>query len=665
MKDFLDVLINMSISGAFIALVIMLLRIPLKKAPRRYSYMLWAILGIRLLCPVSLPSPVSLFNLFRAETSGGRMTFNVTETTPVTITPAANTAVPAVGQDIPQQSAATGGSTNSVLFWIWAAGAVIFAVYMLVSFMRLRRLISGARRVSDNIYECEGLPTAFVMGLVRPRIYLPAGLSGKDRDFIIAHEKTHIRRLDFLVKPLAILALGIHWFNPLVWVSFFLMVRDMEISCDERAVHDFSVRERKEYAAALLNMSIRQNRLTGVLAFGESSIKQRIKNVLSPKKPTLWISIAAVILIIAASVCLLTNSDKQPDTSSADVSASQPDISSDTSSQPETSDVSRTETVESTSTPDVSSQPPAEVSQTVLNETNAVETVNAILSSFRSEETSTGFLTISFDIPNQLPTDPEGKTKLYITVNADYYLGEGTYSSERLIDFKEYGAGGSWVGVIATPDDTRELQGVMLRAAFMTAVDGESQTYTEYYADYIQPSGEDLLSGVYDIAPARVEITDTTLHYYFSGDDWTIKLGYLPAGLTLSAGADHSAGIPEAAILKNGAQVGTINMYSFGTTQPDELAQIDTASDTLPMQIYSPIALSSMVDYANGYKVVINTATGSIAVANPVSGNGAETQAVYAFDYSKIPYFVMMSFDNGTVSEKELESIALDIQING
>lgn len=664
MRDFLDVLINMSISGALIALVIMLLRIPLKRAPRRYSYMLWAILGIRLLCPVSLPSPVSLFNLFSTESSGGRMTFNITETSPVTINPAVNIVTPPTGQNLPQHNAVSADNTGNVLFWIWAAGAVIFAVYMLISFIRLSGRISGARHVSENIYECEGLPTAFVMGFFRPRIYLPAGLSGKDREFIIAHEKTHIRRLDFLVKPLAMLALGIHWFNPLVWVAFFMMVRDMEISCDERAVQNFSVEERKEYAAALLSMSIKQNRLTGVLAFGESSIKQRIRNVLSPKKPTLWISIAAVILIAAAAVSLLTNSDKQPDSPQTDVSASQTDTSSETSSQPETTDDSRAETSEVTSTPEVSSQPPTEVSQPALNETNAVETVNAVLRSFKSEKTSTGFLTVSFDIPNQLPADPEGKTQLYISVSADYYLGEGTYSNERLLDRKVFAPGGSWVGVIAAPDDTRELQGVMLRAAFMTADDEDSQTYTEYYADYIQPSAEDLLSGVYDIAPARVEVTDSTLHYYFSGDDWSVKLGYLPAGLTLSAGTEHSAGIPEVSILKNGEKVGTLNMYSFGTTQPDDLTQIDTTSDILPMQIYSPIALSSMVDYANGYKVITSTATGNSAVAHPVSQE-METQAVYAFDYSQIPYFVMISLDDGTVTENELEAIARDIQITG
>lgn len=663
MKDFLDMLINMSVSGAFIAVVIMLLRIPLKKAPRRYSYMLWAILGVRLLCPFSLPSPVSLFNLLSTETTEGRMTFNITDTAPTAINTPVNAAAPSAAQDFPQQAATPADQTLPVLFWIWAAGAAIFAVYMLISVIQIHSRISRARHISENIYECDGLPTAFVMGIIRPRIYLPSGISGKDRDFIIAHEKTHIRRLDFLVKPLAMLALGIHWFNPLVWVSFFLMVRDMEISCDERAVRDLSVESRKEYASALLNMSIRQNRLTGVLAFGESSIKQRIKNVLSPKKPTLWISVAAVILIAVAAVCLLTNSNKQPESPSSDASVSSEEVST---AEPaaDNSDDTRADTAEAVQTTEVTPRP-TENSQPVLDESNAVEAVNAVLNSFRAERTGSGSLAVSLAVPEQLPADPAGKTQLYITVGADYYLGEGTYSHERLLERQGFAPGETWTGEIMTPDDTRELQGVTVRAAYMTADDDDPKVFTEYYADYIQPSAEALLDGTYNNSSTRVEITDSTLRYYFSGNEWSVKLGYLPEGLTLIAGAEQSAGIPEVSVLKNGKQAGTLNMYLFGTTQPDELAQIDTSSDNFPMQIYSPIGLSSMVDNSNGYRVITSTSTGSNAVAHPLLKDNTEMQAVYAFDYSQTPYFLVISLDSGTVTEAELESIARDIQITG
>lgn len=652
MRGFVEMLLSMSTAGAFISVVIMLLRIPLRKAPRKYSYMLWAILGVRLLCPFSLPSPASLFNLFSTNTSSGRMTF----TTPAAIASPTGTAaaLPAVTGEISQPvPSAQPDILPSVLFWVWAAGTAAFAVYWLLSWVKIRRRVSGAVRLEGNVYECGGIDSAFVLGLIRPRIYLPTGLSERDREFIIAHEQTHIRRRDYIVKPLAMLALCIHWFNPLAWISFFLMVRDMEISCDERVVSGMDANARKEYAAALLGMSVRQNRLSGVLAFGESSIKQRIKSVLSPRKPTLWISIAAVVLIAAAAVCLLTNSSS-PESSPVESTSSQPEI---TGQQEQGNSAPESVTAEG-SAQSAESAPAKDIPD--LDEGNAAETVNAVLNTFRLVRQDNGDVRAEFSMPEVIPQDPDGRTKLFISLGCDYYLGEGTYSNERFLDTQEIPQGSSYSEVVLTAEDNREFQGAMLRAAFMTEVgDG---VYREYYAGYVSLDGAE--TSEEQLAPARADINGDSVHYYFSGDDWTVTLGKLPARFTLDGNDAYTSGIPVVTIMSGGRQAGVMGMYAFGTSQQDELAQVDPAGDTLPMQIYSAIGLSGMVDYSSGYKVISSTPTGSSAVAYPTDRDGnIVNKCVYAFDYSRIPYFVMISFDTGSITDEQLEEMAGSVTI--
>lgn len=663
MGEFLETLLNMSISGAIISVVIILLRIPLRKAPRRYSYLLWSILGIRLLCPFSLPSPASLFNLFSNGTDSGRVKLTISGNIGTAISQpiTGNIVHPS---EVSQAAVQTGVNVTVILFWVWAAGAAVFAVWTAVSFLVLRRRIHSAVHLRDNIWECGNIDTAFVMGIIRPRIYLPTGLSERDRDFIIAHEKTHIRRLDFIVKPIALLALCIHWFDPFVWVSFFLMVRDMEISCDELAVKNFDAESRKEYAVALLNMSVRQNRLSfgGVLAFGESSIKQRIKSVLSPKKPTLWITIAAVAVIAVSAVCLLTSPGKTrentPD-NAPDSTESQPQESSDN-----TPAVTTAPQPESEPEPETVSQPePAPV----LNEDNAAETVNSLLNSARLISGSDGSLSVSFAMPDTVPSDPDEKTKLYLTLNVTYYLGEGTYQVERFLDDDPtLQPGETWNRTVLSADDEREFQSVMFRAAFMTEV-GEN-TFREYYAEYIEldePNAQ-----VDPLAPADTDIGASTVVYHFSGDDWTVTFGALPEGITLSdtdpdAEHIHSPGIPEIYLLKDGKSVGTLMMYSFGTTQPEDLAAVDTSSDEMPMQIFSPIGLSSMVDYSSNYAVVYSTETGAADVSTPVSADGTESQCVLVYDYTQAPYFAMFSLEPDTLSEEQLVQFARSVSITG
>ena len=316
MENIFRTILNMSITGAYIASAIMVIRLFMKKLPKKYSYALWSILGIRLLCPFSFSSAASLFNLIRPETTESRMTY-IPDNISHSPSPAVTVSVPEVNEAInnslpapvPEYSADPMQIIMSVCSVIWLVGVGAMLIYTAVSFIKVWRLVKNSQHLRDNIYLCDNIGSPFVFGYIRPRIYIPEGVSEKDIEYIAAHENTHIRRGDHIIKLLATAALSIHWFNPMVWLSYRLMSKDMELSCDERAVRSFEGDVRREYANALLNMSLRQNRLYGLLGFGETGIKSRIKGVLNLKKPTVITTISAVILLAIAAVCLLTNAE--------------------------------------------------------------------------------------------------------------------------------------------------------------------------------------------------------------------------------------------------------------------------------------------------------------------------------------------------------------------
>lgn len=326
MTEFFRTVLNMSITGAYIAAAIIILRIAMKKLPKKYSYLLWAILGIRLLCPFSFSSAVSIFNVLVPEKpaiTSGQMEF-IPNDIEYAAEPRITVSVPPVNNAISEQlpPAQPSDSANpmqiamAVGAYVWAFGTLAMAVYTAVSYASVRKKVRNAKLSDGNVYTCESIETPFVFGLIKPRIYLPENISAEDRPYIIAHEQTHIGRKDYIVKLIAMAALCIHWFNPMVWLSYRLMTKDMELSCDEKALGSFDTDVKKAYANALLNISLKQNRLSlgGVLNFGESNIKSRIKGVLGAKKPKVIAVVLAVIAVIAAAVCLLTNAVKKDST---------------------------------------------------------------------------------------------------------------------------------------------------------------------------------------------------------------------------------------------------------------------------------------------------------------------------------------------------------------
>ncbi len=315
-KLFLEV-VNMSITASIVLAVVLVLRLLLVRAPRRFSYLLWGIVLFRLLCPVSLPSPFSAldFTEGRATGQGGMEYFSPGDqeeiTASVSLISAGSGEDPA--WDGIHATVGFGQRMLPVLALVWLAGIAGMAACSILSVARLHRRVGCSLLLRDNIYLADHISTPFVLGLVRPRIYLPSGLTEKEREYILLHEQHHIRRRDYLLKPLAFLALCLHWFNPLVWFAFVLAGRDMEMSCDEEAMREMGQDVRKEYAVLLLQLSTGKRMLAASpLAFGEGNPKKRIKNVMHDRKPAAFAAVAAVIICIVAAGCLMTNPADSP-----------------------------------------------------------------------------------------------------------------------------------------------------------------------------------------------------------------------------------------------------------------------------------------------------------------------------------------------------------------
>lgn len=348
-------ILNMSLTAAYCALAVMALRFLLKKQPKAYSYALWLIVAFRLVCPVSFESAFSLMQVPKkviplelsvqeegaVSTGNPRMDMAVNRAmallTPVTeefgvqglekVDETGQISVEAGEIGAGQQEGKTtaghfklvGHSASDMLkvlltagMIFWLAVAAGFFGYGIVSYSKVRRGLKGAVEAEPGVLVSEHLKTPFVYGLLRPVIFLPERLSEAERDYVLAHERVHITRKDYLIKPAAFLLLCVHWFNPVLWISFFLMCKDMEMSCDERVVKklssDHALETKKEYASTLLALaSNHRYSFGGILAFGEGNMEKRIKNVLRYKKHTVFASFLMVAVVVAAAFVLMGN----------------------------------------------------------------------------------------------------------------------------------------------------------------------------------------------------------------------------------------------------------------------------------------------------------------------------------------------------------------------
>ncbi len=305
---FLSIL-NMSISASWIVLAVILLRVLLKKAPKWIMVLLWGVVAVRLICPFSIESVLSLIP--SAETvSPNIMTDRVPQINSG-ISAINNTINPVIGDTFaprPEDSANPLQIWIPVIAVIWAVGVAALLSYMLISYLRLRGKLRTAVRVTDNVYECDAVASPFVLGILRPRIYMPFGVSEQNATYVIAHERAHIRRRDHLWKPFGFLLLALHWFNPLIWLGYVFLCRDIEFACDEKVVKALGVEARADYSEALLYCSVGRRMIAACpLAFGEVGVKARVKGVLNYRKPAFWIVLVAIIALVVTSVCLLTD----------------------------------------------------------------------------------------------------------------------------------------------------------------------------------------------------------------------------------------------------------------------------------------------------------------------------------------------------------------------
>ncbi|MBE6679003.1 MAG: hypothetical protein E7598_00605 [Ruminococcaceae bacterium] len=309
MDNFFLTLVNMSITASWVVLAVAVLRLLLKKAPRAIVCTLWALVAVRLVCPFSFESVLSLIP--SANTVPLDIVF-AREPKIHTGIQFLNSAVnPVITASFAPSNELT--SINPIQVWlflveqIWALGIVAMLVYTAVSYIRIRLRVREAVKDGDA-WICDRIDTPFILGIFRPRIYLPSSTDESDRKYIIAHEKAHIQRLDHVWKPLGFALLTFYWFNPILWIAYVLLCRDIEFACDEKVLKEKGAEIKKEYSNALINASVPRKLISACpLAFGETSVKSRVKGVLNYKKPAFWLIILAVALCIVTAVCFLTN----------------------------------------------------------------------------------------------------------------------------------------------------------------------------------------------------------------------------------------------------------------------------------------------------------------------------------------------------------------------
>ena len=303
-------LLNLSISASWLVLAVLVLRLISKRSPKWMNVLLWGIVALRLVLPFSIESALSLIP--SAETvSPAAVQFDPAPT----ITSGVSVIDNAVNPSLSEHFAAVPTASVNPLYvwaylagWVWLIGLGAMLLYALVSYLRLRRRVSVSLPVQDHIYLCDAISSPFILGVVKPHIYLPSGLDEVQRQNVLAHEQAHLARRDHWWKPLGFALLAVYWFNPVLWLAYTLLCRDIELACDERVIRTMDESAVKTYSTVLLACSMpRKAVITCPLAFGEVGVKERVRNALHYKKPAFWVVAASVAVCVVVAVCFLTN----------------------------------------------------------------------------------------------------------------------------------------------------------------------------------------------------------------------------------------------------------------------------------------------------------------------------------------------------------------------
>ena len=345
-------------------LAVLLLRPLLRKAPRNISCVLWLLVILRLLLPFQLESPLSL----QPQLSEPTVITDWVENLPATDLEPVTTLPPSIPSDPIQQEAPlteTNIEPKTVMIVLWGCGILAVLLYVCISYGVLRYRVRDAVKCPEGVWESDRIGGAFLLGYCKPKIYIPTELNLKDRRFILAHEQSHLKRGDHWWKLLGMLCLSIHWYNPLVWLSYALLCRDIEVACDEQVIRNLELEERKSYSFALLSSGKRLSGfLTYPVAFGEVSLKSRIKKVLNYRKPSLWITLSAFTVAAMIAICFMTNpvtaNPTMAEEKPGSIETTQPTTEAPTTTTTEVAEPETQPPAETTAPTESVTEPPAE-----------------------------------------------------------------------------------------------------------------------------------------------------------------------------------------------------------------------------------------------------------------------------------------------------------------
>ncbi len=317
-------LFNMSITASWLVLAIIIFRVIFKKAPKWLRVVVWGLVGFRLICPFSFESVLSLipsaelvppeivYSDSSTDVSGAEI-FNAIGNNQVSF----DLGIQDGSVVFNEYTAPDGNTVNPLLIItyiasiVWLVGMAVMLLYTLISYLRILKKVREATPLKENIWICDNISTPFILGLIKPRIFLPSSMNEQDTEFVIAHEKAHLKRHDHWWKPLGFALLTVYWFNPVLWVAYVLLCRDIELACDEKVIKEMGTEIKKSYSDALINCSVPRKMISACpLAFGETGVKGRIKSVLNYKKPAFWVIVVAVVAVLVTTVCFMTNPDK-------------------------------------------------------------------------------------------------------------------------------------------------------------------------------------------------------------------------------------------------------------------------------------------------------------------------------------------------------------------
>ncbi len=302
-------IVNMSITASYLVIAVILLRIILKKAPKWIFGILWGFVGLRLIFPISFNSVLSIIP--SGKTLPSDIIYSKEPAIDSGISYINERINPIISNSLTPNLSDSATPIQIIAFIcsvIWIIGISVMLIYTLISYIIVKQKVKESIKLYDNIYLNDKIATPFILGIIKPKIYLPFNMENGDREFVIAHENAHLKRRDHLWKPLGFLLLSVYWFNPLLWVGYILLCRDIELATDQKVIKQMGSEIKKSYSEVLINCSVPRKMITACpLAFGEVGVKQRIKGVLNYKKPAFWLIIVSAILVSISAVCLLTN----------------------------------------------------------------------------------------------------------------------------------------------------------------------------------------------------------------------------------------------------------------------------------------------------------------------------------------------------------------------